>query len=135
MMDTEMVDEVQARGLDVVAREQLHRVLGDCLPGEVGELRNALAEGRVDGSRYWSETYGCGCVLGTIAHARGERGDEVGPAAMEFAVATVYALEDWAHLIAPSDLPDLLADEDTGAFRAASLMQWIDEFEAQRVGA
>lgn len=133
MMVEQVADEVEVRELDVVAREQLHGVLMDCTPDVIAALRAALDEGRVDGSLYWDGTRGCGCVLGTLVHARGV--EDVSGTAMEYRSATTYALEDWAHRIHSGDLPDLLANEDSAAFAAACLMQWIDEFEAERVSA
>lgn len=125
---------VEGRGLDVVAREQLHRVLEDCTPDVIAALRSALTEGLVDGRKYWSIDNQCGCVLGTIVHARGSvfvSGD-----AMEYRTPEVYALEGWASPIRPGDVPeDLLPFEADGSYRAAKLVAWVDEFEAERVSA
>lgn len=126
MVEADELDvlEVQERGLDVVAREQLHRVLMNCTPDVIAALRGALAEGRINGRRYWSVDQRCGCVLGTIVHARGV--EDVSGVAMEYRTSTVYALEGWTCPIQPADKP---GTDTIGAFRAAKLVQWIDEFE------
>jgi hypothetical protein len=118
-------------GLAELARTQLWLALdGVESSAAVAEcLRTRLVEGRILGETYWQG--GMDCPLGTIAYFDGA--DDPAAEASARPTGSTYALEDWAAPIQPGDVPDLLANEDTGAFRAASLMQWIDEFEAERV--
>jgi hypothetical protein len=120
---TEQV-EATTEGLAELARTQLRGVLAGCGVGEVAALRVALVDGRVNG---------CGCVLGTIVHARGS--DDIAGDAMTFGTSSTYALEDWAVPIRPGDVPDHTQPEDSGGFSAALLVSWIDEFVAERVSA
>lgn len=136
MVETSELDEteVEERWLDVVAREQLHRVLEDCTPAVIAALRSALVEGRIDGRRYWSIDRNCGCVLGTIVHARGSvfvSGDVM----ERYRLWEVCALEGWASPIRPGDAiykRGELGHAGPGLYRAAMLVAWIDEFEAER---
>src|SRR5260221_1643258 len=50
-------------------RDDLWAILSAC-PLEVPALRAALIEGRVNGSSYRDDS-GCGCLVGTLAIARG----------------------------------------------------------------
>jgi hypothetical protein len=111
---TEQV-EATTEGLAELARPQLRGVLTGCEPGEVAALRAALTDGRVTGQRYWDPDHCVGCVLGSIAHARGT--DGLAGDAMAYTVPTVYALEDWAWPIRPGDVPDHTQPEDSGPFK------------------
>jgi hypothetical protein len=111
------------------AREQLHRLLDE--QGGADALREALVAGNVRGDTYWSHLFGCGCVLGTIVAAKGE--SSPGGAACELAWRGCFgAVENWAGPIEIEDYPDHATDEDSGPFRAALLVSWIDEWKEAR---
>lgn len=132
-MLTEATEEVVAttEGLAEIARTQLLLALEGTEPGVSAVLRDALTGGQVRGSRLWCD--GVGCVLGWIAFAEGA--EYPAWAAMDRSVSSTYALEEWAAPIRVDDFPDHTAHEDSGAFRAAVLVSWIDEFERERVAA
>lgn len=134
-MPSEATEQVVAttEGLAEIARTQLRLAL-DGVESSVavaGCLRARLTEGRINGETYWRD--GCGCPLGTILYFDGA--DDPAAEAVAMPTGSTYALEDWAHPIRPGDCPDHTLPEDSGPFRAAVLVAWIDEFEAERVAA
>lgn len=110
------------------ARAQLRMLLD--VHGGADALRTALSDGMVDGTIFWEPVDDQGCVLGTVLAAHGAFGD---PAHEAFTLRGFESLEGWAQHIIPGDLPDLLAEEVSGPYRAAMLVRWIDEWEAERV--
>ena len=86
----------------------------------LGLVRAALVEGRVDGTLYEGE---CACLIGTIAMARGCRSTDLGIAPDNERPAERFAIS-----IRPGDTPE---DHPT----AALIVQWIDEWTADRAGA
>lgn len=111
-------------GLAEIARGQFLAVLEGTEWDVIATLRKALVDGRVDGEEYWHPKDRCGCVLGWIAFAEGHRSPA--SVAINRPGATTFALEEWAHPIRPDDVPDHTQGEDTGPFRAAVLVSWID---------
>lgn len=112
------------------ARVQL-RALLDEHPGAADVLRERLMDGRIDGGRYWSGKPKCGCPLGTVAFAE----DASDPRSLATGLAFTHRfddLEDWAWPISLGDVEDHTQPEDSGPFRAALLVSWIDEWKAER---
>jgi hypothetical protein len=99
--------------------------------GEAYALREALNDGMVDGAIFWNHEDQQGCPLAIVLAAHGDED----PAHAAFTLHGFESLEGWAQHIKPSDLPDLLAEEVSGPYRAAMLVQWINEWEAERVSA
>jgi Pentapeptide repeats (8 copies) len=94
-------------------RDDLWAVLSSA-PAEVSALRQALVEGRVDGSTYTGE---CACLVGTIANRRGCGINGLGvlkPNASRPAEKFFLAIK-------PGDTPD------KNQF-AALAVQWVDEW-------
>lgn len=116
------------------AKEQLGTLLGSIGPEAAATLRAAIMDGRITGDGYWDETSGVGCILGTAEHARGAE-DPARAACHYSAPSTSFALEDFAGPIEQGDEPGIHAFGGSGPFRAAMLVQWIDEWEAERVSA
>ena len=85
-------------------------------PGEVGALRQALVDGKVDGSTYTGD---CACLIGTIANARGCAKDEL----KTITPNSSRPAESWFISIRPGDTP-----EKSGV--AEMTLGWIDEFLA-----
>jgi hypothetical protein len=114
------------------AREQLHRLLDE--QGGADALREALLDGNVRGDVYWwAQLGGCGCVLGTVVAARTP--DLWDTWTIAHSIGTIGrfgAVENWADTIRIGDYPDYAADEDSGPFRAALLVSWIDEWKEAR---
>lgn len=111
-------------GLAEIAKAQLHAALDGTAPGVAARLREALMNGWVDGTGYWNRTLEVGCPLGWIAFAEGaECPSEMASCR---AAGTTYAFEEWAEPIRTEDFPDHTQGEDTGPFRAAVLVSWID---------
>lgn len=130
-MSSELAEFTDVTELAEVACEQLRTVLEGTAPRVVAQLRDRILEGKIDGCRYWRG--GCGCVLATIAFLEGS---DCPPAtAMGRPIEDVIRIEDWTQPIRPGDVPDHTAFDHTGPFRAALLVAWIDEFEAERVSA
>jgi hypothetical protein len=125
--------EATIEGLAELARTQLRLALAGTEPEVSGVLRDVVLNGRVDGGTYWRASEHVGCPLGWIAFAAGE--GLPGAAAYARPTGSTYALEDWAAPIRRDDVPDHTQHEDSGEFRAALLVSWIDEFEAERVVA
>lgn len=109
------------------ARTQLRMLLD--VHGQAEALRTALDDGMVDGSMFWDRDDERGCPLAIVLAAGGDED----PAHAAFKLRGFESLEGWAQAIEPGDLPDLLAEEVAGPFRAAMLVRWIDEWEAERV--
>jgi hypothetical protein len=127
-----MTTTEQALILD--ARVQL-RALLDEHPGAVDVLRERLMDGRIDGWTYWA--HDCGCPLGTVAFA--EYAESPRSAALRLAYPTgplgrsrFWDLEGWSYAIERGEKPDHTQPEDSGPFRAALLVSWIDEWKAER---
>lgn len=134
MLTEAMEQEIATtEGLAEIAREQFRVVLDGLNPGVIDGLHGALAGGRIDGQTYWRASQKVGCPLGFIAYAEGH--EYPARAASCRPTATTYALEEWAHPIRRDDVPDHTRHEDSGPFRAAVLVSWIDEFERERVVA
>jgi uncharacterized protein YjbI with pentapeptide repeats len=101
----------------------------DQAPAEVGGLRRALVEGRVDGSTYRGA---CACLVGTIANVRGVTvdSDELGVPCDAGRPAEV-----WFVPIREGDLgvddPSKAADGE-GAWRASIALGWINEWMESR---
>jgi len=112
-----------------MAREQLAALLSEY--GHADALRAALTDGRMDGSTFWDRDEAHGCAIATVLAASGHED----PAHAAFQLRGFEALEAWAQGVAPGDLPNLWADEISGSYRAAMLVRWIDEWEAERVVA
>jgi hypothetical protein len=134
-MTAEATEQVEAttEGLAEIARTQLRLALeGVESPAAVaGALRTRLMEGLIDGETYWRD--GVGCPLGTIAYFDGA--DDPADEASARPTGSTYALEDWARPIEPGDRPDHTEHQDSGPFRAALLVSWIDELDAERVAS
>lgn len=97
-------------------------------------LRAALQRGGVNGALYWDPDRGCGCVLGTIAAAGGD--PYVSSAAMSLSNELRFLeIENWAVPIRLGHEPDAGARKSSGPYRAAMLVQWVNEWEAERVSA
>lgn len=111
------------------ARTQLRMLLD--VYGEAGALRTALDGGTLDGGTFWESDEQQGCVLGTVLHAFGDED----PARTAFGLRGFESLEAWSQHIAPGDIPAADRGEESGPYRAAMLVQWIDEWEAERVTA
>lgn len=134
MLTEAMEQEIATiEGLAEVAREQFRQVLDGTTADVVRALRWSLAQGRIDGSTYWRPKLKVGCPLAVVAFAEGH--EFPGPVACARPTATTFALEDWAEPIRVDDVPDHTAAENSGSFRAALLVSWIDEFERERVGS
>lgn len=110
-------------------RAQL-RALLDQFGGETA-LKTALQDGEIDGRFFWSEKHQYGCVLGTVLNAAGV--DD--PALTACPLHDFAAVEGWATWIWLGDQPFEASDKDSGSYRAAMLVRWIDEWEAERVVA
>jgi hypothetical protein len=123
--------EATTEGLAELARVQLRLALEGVEAPVAGCLRTRLVEGRISGADYWQD--GVGCPLGTIAYFDGA--DDPAEEAMARPAGLTFALEAWVKLIELGDVPDHTQPEDSGEFRAALLLAWIDEFEAGRVSA
>jgi hypothetical protein len=130
-----MTTSEQALILD--ARVQL-RALLDEHPGAVDVLRERLVDGRIDGGTYWAKD--CGCVLGTVAFAEGAEnplmegfrlGRDPNPSDSPWD-PPFWEMEKWAIRIRRGQVPDHTQPEDSGPFRAALLVSWIDEWKAER---
>ena len=94
----------------------------DQAPAEAQGLREALTEGRVDGSVYEGE---CACLVGTIANVRGCDIGKLGipPNADRPA-------ESWFIPIRKGDTPE---GKNEGAFRSRLAVQWLDEWRESRL--
>jgi len=110
-------------------RAQLRALLDQF--GGATALKTALQDGEIDGSIFWSHRERHGCVLGTVLASRGAED----PAAAACALRGFDTLESWAQRISPGDQPFEASDKDSGSYRAAMLVRWIDEWEAERVVA
>jgi hypothetical protein len=93
-------------------------------PDEVAGLRVALADGKIEGSWYWSKYHECGCVLGTVAKLRGEPHQYM----QGYDAGELSPLERLACEIGIEDTPE------TNPV-SALLVQWIDEHIATVKGA
>ena len=86
------------------------------LPAEVPFLRQALLDGKIDGSSYRGE---CACLAGTMAHACGMAFDEFKQKVM-MPIDPDSPREVWFRLIREGDTPE--------SSQAASItLEWIDE--------
>lgn len=95
-------------------------------------LREALARGAINGALYWDDKHGCGCVLGTVAATEGD--PHTSTAAMSLSNELRFLeVENWAVPIRLGQMPDEGARRSSGPYRAAMLVRWIDEWEAERV--
>jgi len=108
-------------------RAQLRRLLDE--HGGAAVLRAALDAGEVNGAIFWSDRAQHGCVLATVLAAAGA--EDPGPAAC--ALRGFGVLEGWAQHVRPGDQPFAASDKDSGSYRAAMLVRWINEWEAERV--
>lgn len=125
-----------SQALILDARVQL-RALLDEHPGAVDVLRERLMDGNVSGYTYWSYVRECGCVLGTVAFAEGVLAPREVATRMAWSGPArdrrpFRALEDWAVPIRRGDVSDHKQPVDSGPFRAALLVSWIDEWKAER---
>lgn len=84
-------------------------------PHEVPALRDALVEGRVNGSTYEGE---CACLVGTIANARGVRFNDLGHG---LTPCVTRPAERWFLGIQRGDTPD------TNQISRITV-EWVDEF-------
>ena len=98
-------------------RADVESVLAAC-PHEVSALREALLDGRIDGSTYEGE---CCCLVGTLATARGCHYDAIPAVAPD----TARPAERWFLGIRPGDTPS------TSPIAAITL-DWIDQWLAAR---
>lgn len=95
-------------------------------------LRDALEAGRVNGALYWDDKDGCGCVLGTVAATEGD--PHTSTAAMMLSNELRFLeVENWAVPIRLGHVPDEGARKSSGPYRAAMLVRWVNEWEAERV--
>ena len=85
-------------------------------PGEVAALRQALIDGRVDGSTYSGD---CACLVGTIANARGCEKDDL----VTIEPDSDRPAERWFMNIHPGDTPEK-------SHVAKLTVEWVDEFLA-----
>ena len=85
-------------------------------PGEVEALRQALLDGKVDGSTY---TGVCACLVGTIANARRCDTDALGSLVPD----ANRPAERWFLAIGPGDTPDKSSV-------AKLTLEWVDQFLA-----
>ena len=108
-------------------RNDLFAIL-DQAPAEVAGLREALIEGKVDGSTYTGK---CACLVGTIAKVHGiEDGAEV-IEDLDLRGDASRPAEQWVMPIREGDTPD---SENEGGFRSKQTVEWIDEwFESRRL--
>lgn len=116
------------------ARKQLRAMLSEY--GQADALRAALTEGNVNGGIFWNDCAEHGCILGTVLAATGAED----PAHAAFTLRDFEELEAWGEWIRPGDLPNVTIQDATasvtdGPYRAAMLVRWIDEWEAERVAA
>lgn len=90
------------------------------LPAEIPALRQALVEGRIDGSRYTGK---CACLAGTLARAHGDAPELLRQGYRIGALVRVDATsprERWFLAIRPGHTPD-------NSQVAAITLGWIDE--------
>ncbi|MBA3580789.1 MAG: pentapeptide repeat-containing protein [Gemmatimonadaceae bacterium] len=86
------------------------------VPREVGGLRAALVEGRIDGSTYTGD---CACLVGTIAHVAGLDHCKI----PGLKPNSSRPAERWFFAIQPGDTPET-------SQVAAITLEWIDQFLA-----
>ena len=99
----------------------------DQAPSEVAGLRQALVDGKVDGSAYEGD---CACLVGTIANVRGCELD-----ALDIPRNSDRPAEQWFIPIRQGDVPvedTTLETVSEGAFRATLAVQWIEEWRVSR---
>lgn len=95
-------------------RNQFYELL-ETYPNEVAGLRAALVEGRINGVCYWDTEDCVGCLLGTIAHLRGESEDDI----LFYNDGSISPVEALAYTIYTFDTP---ATNPISAL----LVGWID---------
>ena len=95
----------------------------DAAPAEASGVREALVEGRVDGSVYEGE---CACLIGTIANVRHKPVDAVKE---ELHADATRPAEQWFMAIRKGDTPD---SDNEGGFRSKLAVQWLDEWRESR---
>ena len=100
------------RGADLTPiRDDLWAVLCSA-PAEVAGLRQAILDGKIDGSTYEGE---CACLVGTLAHVRRCRYDEI----PTLAPNSARPAERFFAAIKPGDTPE------TSQFSKVAL-EWVD---------
>jgi uncharacterized protein YjbI with pentapeptide repeats len=96
----------------------------DQAPAEVGGLRAALVEGRVNGSTYEGA---CACLVGTIANVR-----QISVHEIDIPQDSSRPAEQWFMPIAEGhktvELDALDKDTSEGVFRASVALVWVDQW-------
>lgn len=98
----------------------------DIMPNEVPALRQALVDGKVDGTMYNGE---CGCLFTTLARASGFQGTiELGDVVGNLKADSSSARERWFMGIRKGDTPE-------NSQIVKTTVQWIDEWIKEREDA